>query len=169
MKPSRKLDILVTFTCHRNPADETFRGNAVYRQTGSVPDMGPVVDSDGAIHLERAARFDREAYGDDVEICLTLDTPARLQPGNAITPVAWATKFGAGVTVHGMGEDGKPDDSRVLAEFSVRPVPGDPNKIIIHDKDDDDRHYSYKPAVELLEHDHYYISLDPPIVNRPPA
>ena len=169
MKPSRKLDILVTFTCHRSPADETFRGSAVYEQKGSVPEMGLVVDRDGAIHLEQAAPFDREAYGDDVEICLTLASPARLQPGIGFTPVAWATKNGPGMAVHGVGEDGKFDDSRVLAEFSVRPVPGDPNKIIIHDKDDDDRRYSYKPAVELLEHDHYYISLDPPIVNRPPA
>lgn len=162
MTVNRRLDIEVTFNCVHNP-DDSYGGGATYRQTGSLPDMGNVVDSNGAINLDRALDFDHGIYNNNVDIYLTLVTPSGVSPDNITTPVAWATQYGQGVTLH------PPEGGGTLGEFTVETVPGNPNQMVIRDKDDDSNTYNYKPAVELLEHNHYYISLDPPIVNRPPA
>lgn len=163
MTANRRLDIEVTFNCTHNAAEGSFGGGATYRQTGSMPDMGSVVDADGSIHLDRAASFDSSVFNNNVDVYLTLVSPANVSPDNTTTPIAWATQYGQGVTLH------PPEGGGTAGEFSVETVPGNPNQILIRDKDDDSNTYRYKPAVELLEHGHYYISLDPPIVNRPPA
>ena len=160
MTVARTLNINVAFHCTHDASDNTFGGTASYAQAGSTPEMGNVVDSDGTIHLDRAAAFDPHAYSENVDIYFTLATPAVVMPGGTTTPVQWATVYGQGM--HVTVPDGGSSN-----EFQVQAVAGQPNVILIKDNDDDSNTYNYKPAVELTDHAHYYISLDPKIVNRP--
>jgi hypothetical protein len=153
MTTNRQLNVAVTFNCvPTGPSD--FGGSASYVQTGSTPDMGNVVDADGSIHLERAASYDESVYSKNVDIEFTLATPST----GTVTPIAWATSNGVGIYIQPSGNS--------ASEFTVVPDPTNPNRIVVEDKDDDTNTYNYKPAVELTEHNHYFISMDPQIVNR---
>jgi hypothetical protein len=160
MTVSRTLNIDVVFNCTHDASNNTFGGSATYSQGGSTPDMGNVVDADGTIHLDNAASFDKTQYSANVDIYFTLASQAAVSPDGGTTPVEWATVNGPGmhITVPLGGS---------ANEFVVQPVPGQPNKILVKDNDDDSNTYNYKPAVELTAHGRYYISLDPRIVNRP--
>lgn len=159
MPVSRTLNIDVTFHCTHNP-DGSFGGSATYAQNSSTPNMGNVVDADGTINLDRAAAFDHSAYTENVDIYFTLAPQAAVTPDNTTTPVEWATQNGVGmhITVPNGGS---------ATEFEVHTIAGQPNKLLVKDKDDDSNVYNYKPAVELTAHGRYFISLDPRIVNRP--
>lgn len=160
MSANRKLYITVTFACTEHP-DGSFGGGATYTQTGSTPDMGTIVDSNGAIHFDRAPATP-EGYNDNVDIEFTLASPCTVTPGGAELDIAWATQYGAGMKVEKM-------DGTTTTEMSVDYDPNSPNVITILDKDDDNNTYKYKPAVELIRPglNNYYISLDPQITNRP--
>lgn len=160
MTVSRTLNINVAFDCTHDANANTFGGTASYAQAGSTPDMGNVVDGDGTIHLDRAAAFDPGVYSQNVDIYFHLATPAIVMPDGVNTPVEWATLYGQGMHIT-VPEGGS------SSEFHVQAVAGQPNLILIKDNDDDSNTYNYKPAVELPDHGHYYISLDPKIVNKP--
>lgn len=162
MPVNRKLSITVTFNCTHRAEDGGFGGGAIYTQTGSTPDLGNVVDADGSIHLDRAPPVDRNVYNENVDIEFTLATPCAVSPDNTTLPVAWATQYGAGMTVQ-VPAGGSSGEMKVIYD------PSTPNLITLQDKDDDSNTYNYKPAVELIRPglNNYYISLDPKIVNRP--
>lgn len=160
MTVPRTLNINVVFNCTHNASDNTFGGSASYAQTGSTPEMGRVVDTDGTIHLDRAAAFDPSVYSENVDIYFTLATPAVVMPDSVTTPVEWASRYGQGMHV-------TVPDGGSSSEFQVQAVAGQPNVVLIKDNDDDSNTYNYKPAVELTEHGHYYITLDPKIFNKP--
>lgn len=159
MPVNRQLSIAVTFNCTHRP-DGGYGGGATYAQTGSTPAAANIVDADGTIHLDNWTDFDRSAYKDNVDIEFTLATPCDVSPDGTQIPVAWATQYGAGMTVT-VPAGGKNDEMEVVYD------PAQPNVIALKDKDDDSNTYNYKPAVELTSLNHYYISLDPKIVNRP--
>jgi hypothetical protein len=158
MTVNRKLEISVTFSV-TDAEGGGFGGTAVYAQTGSTPDMGQIVDADGTIHLDRASAYDSSQYNQNVDLVFTLASPTS---GAHSFDVAWATKYGAGMTIE-VPEGGSSSEMAVLTNEAY------PNRIIVEDKDDDSNIYNYKPAIELIRpgHDRYYISLEPQIVNRP--
>lgn len=160
MSENRKLYVTVTFNCTEN-SDGSFGGGATYTQTDSTPDMGTIVDANGAIRFDNAPAVPA-GYNQNVDIEFTLVTPCNVTPGNSTLQVAWATQYGAGMTV-------TKSDGSAQTEMSVIFDPASPNVITIEDKDDDSNTYNYKPAVELIRPglNNYYISLDPQIVNRP--
>jgi len=160
MPVNRKLSITVTFSCTRNGTND-FGGGAVYTQTASTPDLGNIVDANGKIHLDQAPAYDSSVYNENVDIEFTLATPSSVSPGNSTVPVAWATQYGAGMTIQ-VPAGGKQDEMTVVFDSNH------PNVITIKDKDDDSNTYNYKPALELIRpgKNNYYISLDPQIVNR---
>ena len=160
MPKNRKLDITVTFACTHN-ADGSFGGGATYSQTNSEPELGNIVDADGTIHFDNAPRTPAD-YNNNVDITFTLATPCSVSPDGTTLDIAWATQYGAGMTV--TDQNGNATD-----EMSVIFDASQPNVITIADKDDDSNTYNYKPAVELIRagQNNYYISLDPRIVNRP--
>ncbi|MGB5622054.1 MAG: hypothetical protein WBN65_06135 [Gammaproteobacteria bacterium] len=160
MPVNRTLNIAVTFACTHRQTDGGYGGGATYTQTGSTPAVDSIVDADGTIHLDNWTNFDRAAYNDNVDVEFTLATPCNVTPDNTQLPVAWATQHGAGMTVT-VPAGGKLDEMEVVTD------PSNPNVITLKDKDDDSNTYNYKPAVELTSLNHYYISLDPRIVNRP--
>ena len=163
MPVNRKLNITVTFSA-QEAADGSFGGGATYTQTGSTPDMGNIVKTNGEIDLDQALSYDTSAYNNNVDIEFTLATPCTVTPGNTTIPIIWATQYGAGMTVE------IPEGSHgTLGEMEVVKDPNNPNLITLKDKDDDSNTYNYKPAVELVRPNvnNYYISLDPKIVNRP--
>lgn len=155
MTISRTLNVQVTFNCvPRGTSD--FGGTASYLLTSSTPDMGAIVDSSGAIHLDQAPAYDGTIYNENVDIYFTLQSPST---GTA-TPVIWAKTNGPGMHIDVPGGGS-------ANEFQVITYDQNPNLILVKDSDDDSNTYNYKPAVELTEHGGYYISLDPQIVNRP--
>ncbi len=158
MTINRTLEITVSFSVS-DTSDGGFGGGATYTQTGSTPEMGQIVDTDGTIHLDQASSYDTSQFNQSVDLIFTLDTPTT---GAHAFDVAWATKYGTGMTVE-VPEGGSNSEMNVVINENS------PNTIIIEDKDDDSNEYNYKPAIELLRegYDHYYISLDPRIVNRP--
>lgn len=168
MAINRKLNITVTFVATHStindppkPPQSSYGGAATYVQTGSTPDMGNIVDADGTIHLDKAADYDPKVYNNNVDIEFTLATPAKVTPDNSTTPLAWATEYGAGMTV-------KPPPGGKLNEMGIHFNSTKPNVITINDLDDDNNTYNYKPAIELILSPtwRYFISLDPRIVNR---
>ena len=160
MTVNRKLSITVTFSCTRN-GENDFGGGATYTQTGSTPDLGNIVDTNGTIHLDSTPAFDSSVYNENVDIEFTLATPCSVSPDNTTIPVAWATQYGAGMTIQ-VPVGGNQNEMSVVFDSS------NPNVITIKDKDDDSNVYNYKPALELIRPNlpNYYISLDPQIVNR---
>lgn len=160
MTVSRTLNIDVVFHCTHDASNNTFGGGATYSQGGSTPDMGNVVDADGTIHLDRASAYDKAQYNQNVDIYFSLAGQAPVTPDGGTTPVEWASVNGLGmhITVPNGGS---------ASEFEVVTIAGQPNKLLVKDKDDDSNTYNYKPAVELTAHGRYYISLDPRIVNKP--
>jgi hypothetical protein len=160
MPVNRKLSITVTFSCTKNDEND-FGGSATYTKTGSTPDMGDIVDADGKIHLENALAYNSQDYNENVDIEFTLATPCSVSDNTTI-PVAWATQYGAGMTIQ-VPAGGNQNEMSVVVD------PNNPNLITVLDKDDDSNVYNYKPALELIRPNlpNYYISLDPKIVNRP--
>ena len=161
MPVNRKLNITVTFSCTQT-GENSFGGGATYIQSGSTPEMGPIVDANGTIDFDSALTFDPSAYNNNVDIIFTLATPCSVSPGGGTIPVAWATENGTGMTVQGPNGGSQ-------NEMTVQVDPNNPNIITILDNDDDSNTYNYKPALELIREGkpNYYISLDPQIVNRP--
>jgi hypothetical protein len=161
MTINRTLNVAVTFNCTHDAKTGAYGGTASYAQTSCDPsDMGTVVESNGNIKLDRAAHYDPSVYNQAVDIVLTLATPANVSPDGTTTPVRWALANGGGVTIQA-------PRGGTAAEIGVTTSPGNPNVLTLSDKDDDDKEYQYKPAVELTAVNNYYISLDPKIVNRP--
>lgn len=158
MKQNRILNIGVEFHVV-DRGDGQFGGSATYTHQTSEPHMESVVDSDGSIHLERADSFDTSVYNNNVDIYFWLQSPCS---GDEQFDVEWATKYGQGMRIE-VPDGGKGDEMEVVFDSSQ------PQAIGIKDKDDDNKTYNYKPAVELVRpgHDRYYISMDPQIVNRP--
>jgi hypothetical protein len=156
---NRSLTVVVTFNCTHDASNNTYGGSATYAQASSFPELGPVVDSDGSIHLDRAPA-PPAGFSENVDIFFVLNSPATVTPDNTTLPVVWASVHGVGVSIHphGLGTSG---------EFTVVTT-SNPNVILVQDEDDDSNTYDYKPAVELPSVGNYYISLDPKIVNRPP-
>lgn len=118
--------------------------------------MGAIVDSNGGIHLDQAPASDASIYNENVDIYFTLQSPS----SGTATPVIWARTNGPGMHIDVPGGGS-------ASELQVITYDQKPNLILVKDSDDDSNTYNYKPAVELIEHDSYYISLDPQIVNRP--
>lgn len=140
-------------------ADGGFGGGATYSHRSSLPDMSAALDADGSIHLDRVDDFDASEYNNNVDLVFFLQTPTS---GAHSFEVQWATQYGAGMTV-------TVPDGGTESEMEVAFDPGQPQTIVIKDKDDDSNTYHYKPAIELVRpgKNNYYISLDPQIVNRP--
>jgi len=158
MKKNRILNINVEFHVS-DQGNGNFGGSAVYTHQASSPRMDTVVDRDGSIHLDRAVDFDSSEYNENVDIVFLLQSPCS---GDEAFDVEWATKYGRGMSIV-VPDGGKGDEMEISFDSSH------PHVIVVEDKDDDNKTYNYKPAVELVRpgHDRYYISLDPQIVNRP--
>jgi len=158
MQKNRILNINVEFNV-TDTADGGFGGGATYTHRSSMPDMSSALDPDGSIHLDRVNDFDTSEYNENVDLAFFLQTPCS---GAHSFDVEWATKYAQGMTVD-VPEGGK------ATEMDVAFDPGQPQVIVIKDKDDDSNTYHYKPAIELVRpgKDRYKIGLDPQIVNRP--
>ncbi|AKC87005.1 hypothetical protein WQ53_09855 [Pseudoxanthomonas suwonensis] len=156
MPVNRTVNVSVVFNCVQNGAND-FGGSATYTQSSSTPsDLGNVVDSNGNIDLRQASAYDPSQYNDSVDFVFTLAP----QSTGYVTPVVWASRNGAGATIV-VPQGGN------AQEFQVEQSSATPQLLTIVDNDDDSNTYNYKPAVELPNFDHYYISLDPRIVNKP--
>ena len=158
MTINRKLTISVEFSV-TDTGQGSFGGSATYTQTGSTPDMGQIVKPDGTIEFDKAPDYDDQVYKQNIDIEFTLVTPC---VGAHSFKVAWATVYGAGMTI-------SPPENGTIGEMTVVTNPSNPNLISILDKDDDSNIYNYKPAVEIIRDGlpNYFIGLDPRIVNRP--
>ena len=155
---NRILNINVEFSV-TDVGEDGFGGAAAYTHRSSSPDMSSALDPDGSIHLDRVNDFDTSEYNENVDLVFFLQTPTS---GAHSFDVVWATQYGAGMTV-------EVPDGGTGSEMEVAFDSGQPQTIVIKDKDDDSNTYHYKPAIELVRpgKNNYYISLDPQIVNRP--
>lgn len=157
MPVNRTLNVAVSFHGTHNSADGSYGGTATYAQTGSTPDLGQIVDANGAIHLDQAPD-PPEGYNQNVDIIFTLGPTCVISPDSTVAGVTWASVNGPAMVIE-VPEGGS------NAEFVV--VRTAPNVITIQDKDDDSNTYNYKPFVELTSLNNYRIGVDPTIVNRP--
>lgn len=156
MPVNRTVNVAVVFNCVQNGASD-FGGTASYTQSSTDPaNLGTVVDSAGNIDLQQAASYDPTLYNDSVDFVFTLAP----QSSGYLTNVVWASVNGPGATII-VPAGGS------TQEFQVSQSAIAPNVLTIIDSDDDTNTYNYKPAVELPAFNHYYISLDPRIVNKP--
>jgi hypothetical protein len=102
-----------------------------------------------------------------VDITFTLAGGCTLQDGTVV-PVSWAPNLsgaqGAMVLMDVDG-DGKPTTPASAADVEAKWVSGNPSQIEVDDKNED-KNYYFKPGIVVPALNNYYISVDPPLVNR---
>lgn len=171
MPQDRSLAILCTFTGAydaNGPNGAGYYGAMTYSLTGSnPPGAGAIVASDGAISIADWANPDPSVWSNVVDITFALAGGCTLQDGTR-TSITWSPHMNndpAGQpamllmdTVTG----GPAPTSDVEASW----VPGSNQTLILVDDKNEDENYYFRPAIIIPAAGSYYISCDPPIVNK---
>ncbi len=167
MPQDRTLSILCTFAGFYRPEDGGYGGAMTYSQTGSVPDMPGLVQPSGEIDISAAPTFDPSVYNATVDITFSLAGDCTLQQGGAV-PVAWSPEMSndpAGQPAMLLMEEDRVTPASTN-EVEAGWVPGSNNSQIVVDDKDETKNYYFRPAIVVPALNNYYISCDPPIVNR---
>jgi hypothetical protein len=167
MPQDRTLSIRCTFNGFYRPSDGGYGGTMSYAIVASNPDMGDIVAPSGQIDIDKAPAFDPNQFQKRVDITFTLAGGCTLQDGTVV-PVSWAPNLsgdqGAMVLMDVDG-DGKPTTPASTADVEAKWVSGNPGQIEVDDKNED-KNYYFKPGIVVPALNNYYISVDPPLVNR---
>lgn len=177
MPQDRTLSILMTFHGYftgvsPNGQDE-YGGRVSCSLTGSnpaIPAGVDVVDRGGKIDIGAWVNNDRANWNDRVDITFSLDGDCTLRNGTVV-PVVWSPRM-----------NNVPDNQpAMLLMESDMTTPASPNEvdaswapgsnnsqILVNDKDET-KDYYFRPAIVIPALNGYYISCDPPLVNRAQA
>ena len=167
MPRDRTLAITCTFSGFYRPSDGGYGGTMSYAITGSDPDMGNIVAPTGEIDIDNAPAFDPSVYNATVDITFTLAGGCTLQNGTVV-PVQWAPQLsgdeGAMVLMDVDG-NGNPTTPASSSDVEAKWVTGNPAQIEVDDKNES-KNYYFRPGIVVPDLNNYYISVDPPLVNR---
>lgn len=163
----RTLQILCTFTGTYNPSDGSYGGTMSYAVTGSNPDMGNIVAATGEIDIDNAPTYDPTQFNAQVDITFTLAGGCTLQDGTVV-PVTWAPNLSGdqgAMVLMDVDQNGNPTVPASTDDVEAKWVTGNPAQIEVDDKNENQNYY-YRPGIVVPALDNYYISVDPPLVNR---
>jgi hypothetical protein len=167
MPQDRTLSILCTFIGFYRPSDGGYGGNMSYAITGSNPPMGNVVLPTGEIDISNAPPFDPAVYNATVDITFSLAGYCALQDGTHV-PVTWSSEMSnnpQGLPAMLLLEEDQTTPASTN-EVEAGWVPGSNNTQIFVDDKDETKNYYFRPAIIVPALNGYYISCDPPLVNR---
>lgn len=167
MPKDRTLAITCTFSGFYRPSDGGYGGTMHYAITGSDPDMGEIVLPTGEIDIDNAPPFDPSIYNARVDITFTLAGGCTLQNGTVV-PVQWAPQLSGpegAMVLMDVDKDGNQTTPASANEVEAKWVPGNPAQIEVDDKDES-KNYYFRPGIVIPALGGYYISCDPPLVNR---
>lgn len=166
-KQDRTMQILCTFNGYYWPEKNGYGGTMSYSLTGCDPDMGDIVAPTGRIDIDNAPDYDHDKYHARVDITFSLAGGCTLQDGTRV-PVTWAPSLsgdqGAMVLLN-VDQDGKPTDPAHADDVEAIWVSDDHLQIEVDDKNED-KNYYFRPGIVVPALNNYYISVDPPLVNR---
>lgn len=173
MPQDRTLSVQMTFQGYydaNGPAGPGYYGNVGYANVGTSPTLPAglqLVAADGTIAIGAWANPDPAIWNDTVDITFTLAGQCTLQDGQVV-PVVWSPNMNN-------DPDGQPamllmETDRVTpasaSEVEASWVTGTGNtQILVNDKDET-KDYYFRPAIIIPAANNYYISCDPPLVNR---
>lgn len=174
MPQDRTLSILMTFNGYftgvsPNGQDE-YGGRVSYSLTGSSPAIPAglaVVDPSGKIDVGSWVNNDRANWNDRVDITFSLAGNCTLRNGTVV-PVVWSPNMNndpLGQPAMLLMESDKKTPASP-SEVDARWVPGSNNTQILVDDKDESKDYYFRPAIVIPSLGGYYISCDPPLVNR---
>jgi hypothetical protein len=173
MPKDRTLSIMCTFVGFYRPSDGGYGGSMTYTQLldGTDPAMPGIVDTTGSINVWKAPAFDPKAYNPEVDITLSLDPASycALQDSTRVG-VQWASTItnNPNDLTAMLLLDGPPPGGQPLSpsKASAGWAPGyNGTRILINDKDESANYY-FRPAIVVPSLNNYYISCDPPLMNR---
>jgi hypothetical protein len=172
MPQDRTLSILCTFSGYydaNGPAGPGLYGSITYSQQASNPPMvGSIVDPTGAINVGEWTNSDPSSWNDRVDITFELSSTSSctLQNGQT-TSVIWSIN---------MNNDPNGEPAMLLME-NDRITPASTSEVeaswgnqsqtqILVDDKDETKDYYFRPGIMVPAANDYYISCDPPLVNR---
>ena len=167
MPQDRTLAITCTFSGFYRPSDGGYGGTMSYAMTGSNPDMGSIVATTGEIDIDNAPPFDPSLYNATVDITFTLAGGCTLQDGTVV-PVQWAPQLSGdqgAMVLMDVDENGNPTTPASADDVEASWVAGNAAQIFVDDKNEQ-KNYYFRPGIVIPALNNYYISVDPPIVNR---
>ncbi len=169
MPQDRTLSIRCTFNGFYRPSDGGYGGTMSYAivDVGTNPAMGNIVASTGQIDIDQAPAFDPNQFNKRVDITFTLAGGCTLQNGSVV-PVSWASDLSGeqgAMVLMDVDQNGGPTTPASTADVEAKWVSGNPSQIEVDDKNED-KNYYYRPGIVVPALNNYYISVDPPLVNR---
>lgn len=167
MPQDRTLAITCTFNGFYRPSDGGYGGTMSYAMTGSNPDMGSIVASTGEIDIDNAPAFDPGVYNARVDITFTLAGGCTLQDGTVV-PVQWAPDLSGdqgAMVLMDVDSNGNPTTPASTDDVEALWVAGNPAQIEVDDKNEG-KNYYFRPGIVVPALNNYFISCDPPLVNR---
>jgi hypothetical protein len=167
MPQDRTLAITCTFDGFYRPSDGGYGGTMSYAVTGSNPDMGNIVAPTGEIDIDQAPPFDPTQFNARVDITFTLAGGCTLQDGTVV-PVQWAPNLSGdqgAMVLMDVDQNGVPTTPASTDDVEAKWVTGNSAQIEVDDKNED-KNYYFRPGIVVPALGGYYISVDPPLVNR---
>lgn len=166
-KIDRTLEILCTFNGFYRSSDGGYGGTMSYAITGSNPDMGDIVKSTGEIDIYNAPAYDPNQFNARVDVTFTLAGGCTLQDGTVV-PVSWAPNLSGdqgAMVLMDVDQNGNPSGDAKSSDVEAKWVEANRIQIEVDDKNEE-KNYYYRPGVVVPALNNYYISVDPPFVNR---
>ncbi len=167
MPQDRTLSILCTFNGFYRPSDGGYGGTMTYAITSANPDMGAIVASTGEIDIDNAPAFDPSVYNARVDITFTLAGNCTLQNGTVV-PVSWAPDLSGdqgAMVLMDVDQNGNHSHPAHSDDVEAKWIAGNRVEIEVDDKNEN-KNYYYRPGIVVPALNNYYISCDPPLVNR---
>jgi hypothetical protein len=166
MPQDRELAITCTFNGFYRPSDGGYGGTMSYVVTGSVPPMGDIVAPTGEIDVYNALPYDPALFNARVDIRFTLAGGCTLENGTVV-PVQWAPNLSGdqgAMVLMDVDQHGNP--TTVASPDDVEATWGADAGVIFVDDKNEDKNYYFRPGIVVPSLNNYYISVDPPLVNR---
>lgn len=166
-KQDRTLEILCTFNGFYRPSDGGYGGTMRYAITGSNPDMGGIVADTGEIDIDNAPSYDPDSFNARVDITFTLAGGCTLADGTVV-PVSWAPDLSGdlgAMVLMDVDQNGNPTGNAHSDDVEAKWVGANRVQIEVDDKNEN-KNYYYRPGIVVPALNNYYISVDPPLVNR---
>lgn len=172
MPQDRALSILCTFSGSYNangPKGPGYYGAMTYSLVGANPPVSDpaVVAPAGGIYIDKWPNPDPAVWSDIVDITFSLAGNCTLRDGTVV-PVVWSPN---------MNNDPNGQPAMLLTDLdSGQPAPtsdaearwvagSNQTQILVDDKNEEKNFY-FRPAIIVPAANNYYISCDPPLVNK---
>jgi hypothetical protein len=177
MPQDRTLSILMTFrgyyTGTNSSGFDEYGGHVSYGLISSSPGNPTpleLVAPDGKIDVSQWANPDPSTWNNTIDITFSLDANCTLKDGVTVVPAIWSPNMNNSTDPNAYPAMLLLETDKVTpastSEVEASWVPNSNNTQIVVDDKDESKDYYFRPAVVIPALNNYYISCDPPLVNR---